>query len=294
MVKREEFAKLLNTPFRRGVGCDVGVQDAAGADFHGDENIQKSERCCDSDKEVAGYHAARVIAYEGGPALAGNAPAWAVALQILANGSRGNAKAEFQIQFVGDAAFAPSRVIGGHLSDQGAEVLWQGWSTGSLAFAGPEGAEGGAVPFEESFGFHDYQGVAPGEEAGQGDHDEAEERGGAAGAEIPLFEQGQLFSQEEVFGEHRGAGGEEVAEEGHARAYKSLGAQFRGGSACCGPQGTRITVELILEKPTAGQTAEQILNSHPSLTEDGVRAAIGFAASVLSADVVYPMEQVRA
>ncbi len=58
--------------------------------------------------------------------------------------------------------------------------------------------------------------------------------------------------------------------------------------------GTRITVELILEKLAAGQQVEQILKSHPSLTEEGIRAAIGFAAAVLNADVVYPMEQVQA
>jgi len=58
--------------------------------------------------------------------------------------------------------------------------------------------------------------------------------------------------------------------------------------------GTRITVELILEKLAAGETVDRILKSHPSLTEEGVRAAIGFAAAVLSADVVYPMEQAPA
>jgi uncharacterized protein (DUF433 family) len=58
--------------------------------------------------------------------------------------------------------------------------------------------------------------------------------------------------------------------------------------------GTRITVELILEKLAAGETVDQILKSHPSLTEEGVRAAISFAAAVLSADVVYPMEQAPA
>ena len=58
--------------------------------------------------------------------------------------------------------------------------------------------------------------------------------------------------------------------------------------------GTRITVELILEKLAAGATVDQILNSHPSLTEEGLRAAIGFAAAVLCADVVYPMEQAPA
>ena len=58
--------------------------------------------------------------------------------------------------------------------------------------------------------------------------------------------------------------------------------------------GTRITVELILEKLAAGETVEQILAAHPRLTEAGVRAAIGFAAEVLSAEVVYPMDYVPA
>jgi uncharacterized protein (DUF433 family) len=55
--------------------------------------------------------------------------------------------------------------------------------------------------------------------------------------------------------------------------------------------GTRITVELILEKLAAGETIEQILSEHPRLTEASVRAAIAFAVEVLRADVVYPMEK---
>jgi uncharacterized protein (DUF433 family) len=56
--------------------------------------------------------------------------------------------------------------------------------------------------------------------------------------------------------------------------------------------GTRITVELILEKLAAGETVDQILSAHPRLTAEGVRAAIAFAADVLRADVVYPVETV--
>ena len=52
--------------------------------------------------------------------------------------------------------------------------------------------------------------------------------------------------------------------------------------------GTRITVELILEKLAAGETFDQILEAHPRLTSDGIQAALGFAASALRADAVYP------
>ena len=56
--------------------------------------------------------------------------------------------------------------------------------------------------------------------------------------------------------------------------------------------GTRITVELILEKLAAGETVEQILDAHPRLTEQAIRAALAFAADALRADVVYPFETI--
>ena len=54
--------------------------------------------------------------------------------------------------------------------------------------------------------------------------------------------------------------------------------------------GTRITVELILEKLSAGESREQILSEHPRLTEEAISAALAFAAEALRADVVYPLE----
>jgi len=53
--------------------------------------------------------------------------------------------------------------------------------------------------------------------------------------------------------------------------------------------GTRITVELILEKLAAGETAEQILESHPRLTPEAISAALAFAAEALRYDVIYPI-----
>lgn len=55
--------------------------------------------------------------------------------------------------------------------------------------------------------------------------------------------------------------------------------------------GTRITVELILEKLAAGETIEQLLSAHPRLTSEGVHAALAFAADALRADVVYPTKR---
>ena len=54
--------------------------------------------------------------------------------------------------------------------------------------------------------------------------------------------------------------------------------------------GTRITVELILEKLAAGESIEQILDSYPRLTREGIQAALTYTTGVLRGDVVYPAE----
>lgn len=53
--------------------------------------------------------------------------------------------------------------------------------------------------------------------------------------------------------------------------------------------GTRVTVELILEKLAAGESIDQILEEHPRLSREAVLAAISFASEALRADVIYPM-----
>lgn len=54
--------------------------------------------------------------------------------------------------------------------------------------------------------------------------------------------------------------------------------------------GTRITVELILEKLASGETIPELLKSHPRLTERKIRAALDFASKALRADVIYPLQ----
>ncbi|MBC7909390.1 MAG: DUF433 domain-containing protein [Pyrinomonadaceae bacterium] len=45
--------------------------------------------------------------------------------------------------------------------------------------------------------------------------------------------------------------------------------------------GTRITVELILEKLAAGESVDEILEAHPRLTREGILAALAYAAESL-------------
>lgn len=54
--------------------------------------------------------------------------------------------------------------------------------------------------------------------------------------------------------------------------------------------GTRITVELILEKLASGDTVAEIVEDYPDLNGESIRAAIKFAADALRSDFVYPTD----
>ena len=49
-------------------------------------------------------------------------------------------------------------------------------------------------------------------------------------------------------------------------------------------RGTRLTVEFILERLSQGARAEDLVNSHPPLTIEQVRAALAYAVSVVRQD----------
>ncbi len=51
----------------------------------------------------------------------------------------------------------------------------------------------------------------------------------------------------------------------------------RSGKACVA--GTRITVQDVLEYLASGMTEAQILADFPSLTSEGIRAVLAFAAA---------------
>lgn len=54
-------------------------------------------------------------------------------------------------------------------------------------------------------------------------------------------------------------------------------------------RGTRIPVELILEKLAAGLTAQELLRSYPRLGPEDISAALLFAAQSLHADSYMPL-----
>ena len=55
--------------------------------------------------------------------------------------------------------------------------------------------------------------------------------------------------------------------------------------------GSRITVELILEKLAAGEPVAQVQRAHPHLPAGSVEAALAYAAAVVRNEVVVSMRQ---
>lgn len=55
--------------------------------------------------------------------------------------------------------------------------------------------------------------------------------------------------------------------------------------------GTRITVELLLEKLAAGEPAEQIMRAHPHLPEGSIAAALAYAAAIVRNELIVPLER---
>ena len=54
-------------------------------------------------------------------------------------------------------------------------------------------------------------------------------------------------------------------------------------------EGTRLTVELIVEKLSEGRTIEELLEAYPRLTREGIQAALEYALGVLRMDEVFPV-----
>jgi uncharacterized protein (DUF433 family) len=54
-------------------------------------------------------------------------------------------------------------------------------------------------------------------------------------------------------------------------------------------KGTRITVEIILEKLSYGMSFSDILQAYPALTEEKIKTALAYAAESLRGDAIYPI-----
>lgn len=54
-------------------------------------------------------------------------------------------------------------------------------------------------------------------------------------------------------------------------------------------KGTRISVDLILEKLSYGETIEQLLESYPHINREQILACLGYASDSMRSEIVYPI-----
>jgi len=56
-------------------------------------------------------------------------------------------------------------------------------------------------------------------------------------------------------------------------------------------KGTRVSVELILEKLAAGDSIEDVLEAYPHLSKEDIKRALAFAARMLSMEELKELEE---
>ena len=55
-------------------------------------------------------------------------------------------------------------------------------------------------------------------------------------------------------------------------------------------RGTRITVEIILEKLAAGLSVEEVLEEYPRLRREDILAALGYASHAVGTEEIRPLQ----
>jgi len=56
-------------------------------------------------------------------------------------------------------------------------------------------------------------------------------------------------------------------------------------------RGTRIPVELVLRKLAEGATDVELLDAYPTLTKDGIKAALEYAARTIAHEEIHPIQR---
>jgi len=120
VIARYCFSKLLNRPFGRRMRGHVAVVNATRANLHHDEYIKDAETSCDRNHEVTRQQRLRMISDEGVPVLRSHTriSRWSVCWPVSSYGSRRYLYAKLQPLLVGNALFAPGRIIGNQFSDE--------------------------------------------------------------------------------------------------------------------------------------------------------------------------------
>jgi len=59
-------------------------------------------------------------------------------------------------------------------------------------------------------------------------------------------------------------------------------------------KGTRLAVEFIIDLLAQGWSEDEILRNYPGLSQDDIRACLGYASEILRAEKIYPLDTIKA
>src|SRR5215469_2476486 len=157
---RKGFSQLLHNPIRRGVPCNVEVQDPAAPVLDDEQTVQHPEgRSCHAEK-VEGNDGLAVVAKKGKPFFARITPALDPP-QIARDSPLGEHEAEL-LQLAVDLQRAPAEVLLRQAPNQNANFLTDPRPAAMRpGFPAPIQPESSSMPADDRFGLDDYQRILP-------------------------------------------------------------------------------------------------------------------------------------
>ena len=155
VIARYRFSELLHRPIGRRPGRSRCNEDAAGADLHDHEYIHEyiEDREAGSDRHhrVASHQGSRMIADKRVPVLRSEtrmAP-FALCGPVRSNRPRRNADTKLQPELIGDALFAPGRIVKHHSRDHLLKLGRQPRTTDATRLPLPKQSERVAMPTDQ-------------------------------------------------------------------------------------------------------------------------------------------------
>ena len=117
---RQDFPKLLQSPFRRWMRSDVVVNDPPAAQLQNHKYIKDAEAGRDDDEEITCDDHLGMVADERQPSLSGIRRAGRTTIAKVFRYRPGrNADPEFRRQLVGDAFLARTQIVTGRFFSSG-------------------------------------------------------------------------------------------------------------------------------------------------------------------------------
>src|SRR5215469_18657170 len=151
------------------------MKDTAGADLHYHEYIKDTKASGERDHEVACQQDSGMIADKRLPVLRSETrrARWVFYRPVRPYRPRRNADAELQPELIGDALFAPARIVMNHAGDHLLKLGRQPRTTDATRLPLPKQSERLAMPTDQRWRLNNEKSGFPLKEAGPEDQGEA-------------------------------------------------------------------------------------------------------------------------